>query len=99
MRRGITVLYLSLGVAAILAEQAEIGRRVADAQHPLRPRVAPARADTAADEAAGYDAELLSVEIAQVDDVHGYKIARIVPLFRPLLRRGYPCCFIIHEGG
>ena len=38
--------------------------------------VAPARADAAADKAARHRAEPLGIKIAQIDDVHGGKIAR-----------------------
>ena len=61
----------------LLAEQAEIGRRIADAQDPQCAGVLPARANAAADEAPRHDAEALGVEIAQVDDIHEGKIARI----------------------
>ena len=56
----------------LLAEQAEIGRRVADAEHAQPAGVAPAPADAAADEMPRHRAEPLGVEIAQIDDVDGH---------------------------
>jgi len=53
----------------LFAEQSEIGRGVADAEHALAGGVGPAAADTAADKAARHHAELPAVEIAQVDDI------------------------------
>ncbi len=67
----------------LLAEQAEIGRRIADAEHAQLMGILPARAYAAADETPGHDAEVLGVEIAQVDDIHKVKIARIALVFRP----------------
>ena len=57
----------------LLAEQAEIGRGVADAEHALAGVSRHSAADAAADEAARHHAEPLAVEIAQIDDVdrHG----------------------------
>jgi len=57
----------------LLAEEAEIGRRIADAEHALARGIAPQPADAAADEAAGDHPEPLAVEIAQINDVdrHG----------------------------
>ena len=40
----------------LFAKQAEIGRRIADAEHALAARIGPARADAAADEAARHHA-------------------------------------------
>ena len=59
----------------LLAEQAEIGRGIADAEHALAGGVAPQAADAAADEAAGHHAQPLAIEIAQVHDIdrHGLK--------------------------
>src|SRR5690349_19213746 len=62
---------------SLLAEQAEIGRDIADAEHALAAHVTPAAADAAADETARHHAEVLAVEVAQVDHVyrHGGKLA------------------------
>ena len=85
----------------LLAEQAEIGRGIADAQHAQCTGVVPARANAAADEAPGHDAQVLGVEISQVDDIHGDKIAcragtrrrrepdSVTPALRLTLRNAY----------
>src|ERR1700753_824564 len=57
---------------AILAEQAEIGRGVADAEHPLTLGIRPARLDAAIDQPPRHDAEALRIEIAEVDHVDGH---------------------------
>ena len=56
----------------LLAEQPEIGRGVADAEHAQPARIGPALADAAADEMPRHGAEPLGVEIAQIDDVDGH---------------------------
>jgi len=48
----------------------------------------------------GHDAEVLGVEIAQVDHIHGGKIARIGLLFRRSMRSWLTlCCVAFDEGG
>jgi hypothetical protein len=61
----------------LLAEQAEIGRGVADAEHALAGGIPPQSANAAADETTGHHAQALAVEIAQVNDVdrHGLKLS------------------------
>src|ERR1700692_2769332 len=76
--------------AGLLAEQAQIGRRIADAQDSERVGVLPARTNAAADKAPGHDAEVLGVEIAQVDHIHEDKIARIGLRFRSQCGLGCP---------
>ena len=63
----------------LLAEQAEIGRRIADAEHALAGGIAPQRTHAAADKAARHHAERLAVKIAQIDDIdgHGGKLAQV----------------------
>ena len=56
----------------LLAKEAEIGRRIADARDAHPARVGKARADAAADEAPRHHAQALGIEIAQVDDVDGH---------------------------
>jgi len=60
-----------------LAEQAEIRRGIADAEHAQAGGVLPQTADAAADEAARHHTELLGVKIAQVHDInrHGLKLS------------------------
>src|SRR5262245_52145968 len=63
----------------LLAEQAEIGRRIADPEHAHAAGIGKALADAAANEAPRHDAEALGIEIAQIDDVdgHGIRVAWI----------------------
>ncbi len=68
----------------LLAEKAEIGRRIADADHALAGGIAPQLADAAANEAAGHHAQALAVKIAQIDDIdrHAVKLSRSAcPIF------------------
>ncbi len=76
----------------LLAEQSEIGRRVADAEHADAAGIGKARTDAAADEAPRRHAQPLGVEIAQIDDVdgHGAKIARISVLPYPAFLCQHP---------
>src|SRR6266567_6158508 len=71
---------------AILAEQAEIGRRVADAEHTLAFGVRPSFANAAIDELSRHGAEAPRIEIAQVDDVHVANLTR-----RYAMRRAEYC--------
>jgi hypothetical protein len=61
----------------LFAEQAEIGCRIADAEHTLLAQIGPTLADAVADEMTRHRAEPLAVEIAQIDDVDGH--AAILP--------------------
>ncbi len=64
----------------LLPEQAEIRGRIADAEHAHAARVVEALTDAAADETTRHGAELLGVEIAQIDDIDGHlgRVAWIV---------------------
>src|SRR5258708_20070657 len=57
---------------AVLAEQPEIGRGIAEAEHPLALRARPARVNAAIDQPPGHDAEALRIKIAEVDDIDGH---------------------------
>src|SRR5207248_708915 len=76
----------SKAALAILAEQAEIGRRIADAEHTLVSRVRPSFVNAAIDELSRHDAEAPRIEITQVDDVHDANLTR-----RYALRRAEYC--------
>ncbi len=54
----------------LFAEQAEIRRRVANAEHAQRAGVFPARPYAAADQPPGNNPEPLGIKVAQIDDVH-----------------------------
>src|SRR2546423_1447131 len=71
---------------AILAEQAEIGRRIADAEHTQVFRVRPSFANAAIDELPRHDAKAPRIEIAQVNNVHDTNLTR-----RYALRRAEYC--------
>ena len=72
----------------LFAKQAEIGRRIADTEYAQPAGVFPARTNAAADKTPRHDAKVLAIEIAQVDDIHAGKIARIEALcFFASLRR------------
>jgi hypothetical protein len=64
----------------LLAKEAEIGCRIAHAEHAQPAGVGEAGTDATTDEAARHDAQALGVEGAQIDDVdgHGEKVARLV---------------------
>ena len=72
----------------LFTKQAQIGCGIADPEHALAGGVGPMRADAAADEPARHDAQPLSIEIAQIDNVHGRKLPRILPSFRGREQRG-----------
>src|SRR5882724_8763612 len=55
----------------ILAEQPEVGRRIADAEHALAFGPWPAGLDAAIDQPPRHDTEALRVKIAEINDVHG----------------------------
>ena len=55
---------------AVLAEQPEIGRRIAEAEHALALPRRPSRANAAIDQLPRHDAEALRIEVAEVDDIH-----------------------------
>ncbi len=59
----------------LVAEQAEIGRRIADAEDAQPVGIVPPHTDAVADKAAGHDAKLLAIKIAQVDHIHDGKLA------------------------
>src|SRR5262249_11773891 len=54
----------------IFAEQAKIGRGVADAEHPQSSASGPQPTNPATDETPRHRAKWMSVEIAQVNDIH-----------------------------
>jgi len=54
----------------VLAKQAEVRRRVADAQHPQSGASGPQSANAAADEPPRYRSKRVSIEIAKIDDIH-----------------------------
>ena len=56
-------------------------------------------ANAAPDETPGHGAKPLGVEIPQVDDVHGGKLARIALSFCALAALTMRCCAIPLEGG
>jgi hypothetical protein len=58
----------------VLAEQAEIRRRIADAEHPLTLNIRPARMNAAIDQPPRHDAEALRIEIAEIDDIDGHAL-------------------------
>src|SRR5262245_31785191 len=55
---------------AVVAEQAEIGRGIAEAKHALALRMRPTGLDAAIDQPPRHDSEALRIEIAEVDNVH-----------------------------
>src|SRR5262249_8310548 len=58
----------------VVAEQPEIRRRIANAEHTLPLRVRPPRPDAAIDQLSRDDPEALGIEVAQVDDINAHVI-------------------------
>src|SRR4029079_11067759 len=59
---------------AVLAKQAEIGRRVAEPEHALTLRVGPSRPDRTVDQLPRHDAEAARIEITEIDDIDGHDL-------------------------
>jgi hypothetical protein len=72
------------GSVHLVAEYAEIGRRIANSDHAQSMRIVPTMADSTAHEVTRHRAEPVGVKIAQIDNINGH--CAYLPRTRCLLR-------------